>query len=57
MSIANGFITQRFKFDSEKSGQLLTIVYLTSAILAPIIGLLTDKYGKKVKIMLISIVF
>ena len=33
------------------------IIYLTSAILTPFLGLLTDKYGKKVKIMLVSYIF
>jgi len=58
MDNANDLIKARFGFDNSEAGNLVTIVYICSAIITPIFGFVIDKNGRRVTLMLIaSIVF
>ena len=39
-----------------RAGSYLTVVFLTSALITPFFGILTDKYGKIAYTMLLSLI-
>ena len=51
---ANDLLHQTFGFTNKVAGNLITIVYVTSAVVTPVMGLLTDKLGKRSLSMLLS---
>jgi nitrate/nitrite transporter NarK len=46
-NIGNNFVMAKFGEDSSTAGKLMMIPYLTTGILTPINGFLTDKIGKR----------
>ena len=54
--IASGFYQERFGFDEEQSGSIMSITFFISAVFCPPIGYLTDKVGKRVVFIIISAV-
>ncbi len=46
-NIGNNFIMAKFGEDSSTAGNLMMIPYLTTGILTPVNGFLTDKFGRR----------
>jgi nitrate/nitrite transporter NarK len=57
LNVANDLIQVRFGFDREGAGKLLPIVYISSAIICPIFGLIVDQIGRRVQLMCFSYLF
>jgi len=53
-SNANDLISERFGFTPEEAGKLLTIIYICPLIITPTVGALTDKFGKRMLIVMIG---
>ena len=52
----NDMLCTLYLFSPQKAGHWLTIVYLLSAIFTPLFGIIVDKVGRRVQLMLISLV-
>eukprot|EP00331_Platyophrya_macrostoma_P028451 CAMPEP_0176444524 /NCGR_PEP_ID=MMETSP0127-20121128/23114_1 /TAXON_ID=938130 /ORGANISM="Platyophrya macrostoma, Strain WH" /LENGTH=462 /DNA_ID=CAMNT_0017830049 /DNA_START=22 /DNA_END=1410 /DNA_ORIENTATION=+ len=50
----NSILVTIFGMGTDRAGQLLTIVYISSACLTPVIGAFSDKFGRRTGTMLIS---
>jgi len=50
-NIANDFVSKRFGFSNIAAGDLISSVYISMAIAAPVCGLLVDRYGRRVKVL------
>lgn len=50
----NDIYILRFGFDEDDAGEYIAIVYLISAIITPLFGLYLDRFGKRVKCILVS---
>lgn len=57
LNVANELIQNRFGFDREQAGQLLPIIYISSAVICPIFGLIVDQIGRRVQLMCFSYLF
>lgn len=51
----NDILCTLYDFTPQKAGYWLTIIYLLSAIFTPIFGIIIDKIGRRVQLMLISL--
>lgn len=52
----NDLLCTLFGFTPQKAGDLLTIVYMVSAFLTPIFGIIIDKMGRRLNLMLFSLI-
>jgi len=50
----NKIMVTRFGFSQVNAGNYIPIVYVAAALITPLFGLLTDYYGRKVLLMLLS---
>ena len=53
----NDLLCTLFRYTPQNAGELLTIVYMVSAFLTPIFGIIIDKTGHRLNLMLFSIIF
>mmetsp|Transcript_21546 Transcript_21546/g.3523 ORF Transcript_21546/g.3523 Transcript_21546/m.3523 type:complete len:182 (-) Transcript_21546:343-888(-) len=53
-NIASAFYQNRFNFSSITAGWIISITYLISAIFSPFLGLMIDKIGKRVWMIILS---
>ncbi len=53
-NLANDFVSQRFGFDNIEAGDIVASIYIAMAIAAPACGLLVDKYGRRVKVLVLA---
>ena len=53
----NDILCTLFQFTPQKAGELLTIVYMVSAFLTPIFGIIIDRFGRRLNLMLFSLIF
>ncbi len=53
----NDILGTLYNFSPQKAGYWLTIVYILSAFFTPLFGILIDKIGRRVELMLISLIF
>ena len=54
--ISSGFYQERFGFDEETSGNIISITFFLTAVFCPPIGYLTDRIGKRAVFLIISAV-
>lgn len=52
--IASGFYQERFGYDEVQSGSIMSITFFIAAVFCPLIGLMTDKLGKRVLLIIVS---
>lgn len=52
----NDLLCTLFKYTPQKAGELLTVVYMVSAFLTPIFGIIVDKIGKRLNLMMIALI-
>ena len=48
VSLAQDFFKERFNFSSQESNKIIGLIYLISAPVSPMLGLLLDKVGKNI---------
>lgn len=53
----NDLLCTLFGYTPQSAGDLLTIVYMVSAFLTPIFGIIIDKTGRRLNLMLFAIIF
>jgi len=51
----NSFLVQRFGFETESAGELITIIYLVAGFLSPLMGSIIDIVGKRVVFIFIAV--
>ena len=56
-AIASGYFQERFDYSTVESGSIMSITYGVSVILCPIIGIITDKIGKRGFLLIASAIF
>lgn len=55
-NIASNYFQERFGYNSIESGSIISITYIIAAFLCPVFGILVDKFGRRVQIMMFSAV-
>jgi MFS family permease len=52
--IASGFLQNRFDYSVVQAGTIMSITFQMTVVLAPIFGVIVDKYGKRAQLMTLS---
>jgi len=52
----NDILCTLYGFTPQKAGEVLTVVYMVSAFLTPIIGIIIDKTGRRLNLLLFSLI-
>lgn len=55
--ITSGFYQDRFGYNKVQSSSIMSIVFLVPMVCCPIIGIITDKYGKRTILLIIAALF
>jgi nitrate/nitrite transporter NarK len=53
---ANDLMVQMYGFTPDEAGNFITIIYIIAALITPLFGMFTDRFGKRADLMLVSLV-
>ncbi|OMJ89247.1 hypothetical protein SteCoe_8635 [Stentor coeruleus] len=53
-NITSGYLQVRFNFDPVSAGNIMSIVFIVCTIASPLVGMIIDKIGKRILMLIIS---